>query len=788
MNRLFRLPLLPWLGLVAGAALLVIASSSRRIGDIERISQLAPATATNDASPTGYERGNRNLILPERTPSGQPWIMDVQRMAAPGTGPANRVDYDNAPEGRPIHGAAPYRAWLRWVSGLEERLGGYSAGRSVERAALHANVLLHVLLCVGAGLFAAGRFGPAAGGFLALGVALVFPLTTLFAPGQPDDHALFISTHLAGLLCLLAGIQASEGRAARICFAVAGTAAGFGLWLDAGSQLTVLGATALGGSLAVWFADGARDRPLPWRWWAGSGAIIAFIGWLVEARPGGVGGAGLDANHPLLLLPWLAGAETLVRLHGARRGVAQRREVIVLASALAVMVFAPAWMLYHGGIPKHFGPDGSTLAAYTAAHGWIGWIREGGLSLPLIAAGLPLLLLAAALWQWRRRPDSRPTLVLAIGMTGALLIIAFVQLRWWTIFDVALLGLLVVVTTGIPAGLARIAWHAGFVLLLVPGFIVTWPKTPKGEELSPAQARTLIERDLAQWLSARSEPGTIVFAPPALSASLCYYGGLPVIASPYPGNQDGLTLAVRIAATTSTDEAQALLIRRGIRYIVIPSWDTVLDEFAKVGSGAPERSLISLLRQWLPPRWLRPVPYQMPTISGLAGDSVAIFEVVEPQENAAALSRLAEYFMETGRLDLAVAVSDSLEQAFANDAGAMIARAQVALARGESRTLARLIPVLLPAVADGKDEDLSWERRANLAIVLAQVKRPDLARAQVAFCLEEADAERLRSLGTVSLYRLLTLARGFNLSFAEPGLRDTALALLPEEFRNQLPK
>ncbi|MES1168269.1 MAG: hypothetical protein ABUL61_03770, partial [Oleiharenicola lentus] len=260
-----------------------------------------------------------------------------------------------------------------------------------------------------------------------------------------------------------------------------------------------------------------------------------------------------------------------------------------------------------------------------------------------------------------------------------------------------MLGLFAIVTTGLPAGFARLGWRTGLILMLVPGFVLSWPKTQTEEKLSPAQARTLIERDLAQWLSARSEPGTIAFAPPALSASLCYYGGLRVVATPFPGNQEGLALAVRIASATSTDEAQALVQRRGIQYLIVPSWDGVLDEFARIGSATPERSLVALLRQWLPPRWLRPVAYQMPVIPGLENDSLAVFEVVEPQENAVALSRLAEYFVETGRLDLAAAVGDSLEKAFANDAGALIARAQVALARNESRTLARIVPELLPA-------------------------------------------------------------------------------------------
>jgi hypothetical protein len=791
MNRLFRSSSLSWLALIGGAVLLLFWINARRIAEIERISQLEAGAAADDTSPTGYVRGTRNLILPEKTPSGQPWVMDVQKMLAAGAVPVKHTDYDNAPEGRPIQGASPYRGWLRLIARLEVWLGGYSPGRAVERAVLHANPLVHGLLCLGAGLFVAWRFGAATGGLLALGIAVLFPLTGLFAPGQPDDHGLLLGANLVSLLLILAGIQAGGRAAGCLCFALAGTAAGFGLWLDASTQAVALSAVWTGGLLAVWLAarpvaGAARPPALPWRWWVAGGTVTALLGWLVEGHPGGLVGVNLDTNHPLTLLAWAAGAEVLVRLHAWRQDGVGRVGHAAMAGALAILILVPGWLIHKGGNTASFGPDGTGLGAFTTAENLTGWIGTDGLSPALLATVLPLLLGGIAIWQLRKNPATRQALAVALGTVGILLLFSLVQLRWWGLLDSALLGLFAIVTTGLPAGLARLWWRLGLILMLIPGFVLSWPKTTTEEKLSPAQARILIERDLAQWLSARSEPGTIALAPPALSASLCYYGGLRVVASPFPGNQDGLTLAVRIAAATSTDEAQALVQRRGIQYLIVPSWDGVLDEFARIGSDKPERSLIALLRQWLPPRWLRPVAYQMPVVPGLENDSLAVFEVVEPQENAVALSRLAEYFVETGRLELAAAVGDSLEKAFASDAGALIARAQVALARNENRTLARIIPELLSAIADGKDEDLSWERRTSLAIVLAQIKRTDQARGQAEFSLKEADVDRLRSLGPVTLFRLLTLARAFRLEFAHPDLQRTALELLPTEYRAQL--
>jgi hypothetical protein len=780
MNRFFRPTSLAWLALVVGAAASILLMGGRRIRSIEQTSGQAPTAAVDATTPTGYAHGTRGLLLPVGSSASQPWIMDVQTMLATGTWRAAPATYDNAPEGRPAHGAAPYRWWLRLCAAWS----GSTGGAAVERAALRADPTLHALLCLGAGLFVAWRFGVVAGGFLALGIAALLAHAQVFAPGQPNDHGLFLAANLAALLLLLAGCHRSGERSARVWLAAAGAAGGFGLWLDAGSQLAALGACTVGAVAAFWHTQPANPVALPWRHWAAGGAAVAIAGWWIEGRPGGVAGLSLDANHPWLALAWVGAAEILMRLQVWRRGAARRTDWIALAAGTLLLVAPLAGVFFHGGAGGiSFGPDHPALAG---RGGLIGWFRSGGVSLGLVAALLPVLLIPGAWLLWTRHPAWRPALAFTLGSLVVVLALGTWQLRWWGLVDVMLLGLLAIVAAAAPGGFAALGWRSGLVVLLLPGLVAAWPQVTADAALAPAEARALVERDLAQWLAARSEPGAIALAPPALSGSLCYYGGLRVVASPYPGNEDGLALAARIAGTGSVDEVQALFQRRGIQYVVIPSWDDALDRLAQAGAEKPERSFVALLRQWLPPRWLRPVAYQLPVIPGLERDSLAVFEVVEPQENAVALSRLAEYFVETGRLDLAAAVGDSLEQAFAADAGAMVARAQVALARGETRTLARIMPELLPAVADGRDEDLPWERRANLAIVLAQTKHPEPARVQVEFCLAEADAERLRSLGPVTLYRLLALGRAFRVDFSDPALRTQALALLPEEFRAQL--
>lgn len=776
-----------WLALVVVSAAWIVMLHARRIAQIREVSEQASTLPAEPASATGYQHGTRGLLLPVGGFRGQAWVMDTQDMAARDSWWIRHVHYDNAPEGRPVRGPSPYHWWLRAVAKMDEWYSGLPAGLAVEQAALWADPALHLLLCLGASLLVAWRHGLVAGGLLALGTAVLFGHAQVFAPGRPDDHGLFLAANLGGWLGLLTAWKERGGRAAHCWLGIAGAAHGLALWLDAGSQLVVFAGVLAGGLTAGWLerrGSGEVAPALPWRSWAAGAAAVAVAGWLIEGRTGGASGVDVRTNHPWLAAVYFGVAEILGWWQRREAGESRLRRTVPLLAGGLLLAAPMGWLLYRGGTGDlEYGPGHPALVGRGSL---VGWLRADGLSLGLVAALLPLLLVPAALRLMRQQPQQRLACGFALGGLLTVLACGIWRLNWWGLVDVMLLGLLVVVAAATPDRLAGIAWRSALGVLLLPGLIAAWPRPSPEKALAPVEARALVERDLAQWLAARSEPGTIAFAPPALSAALCYYGGLRVIASPYPGNQDGLKLSARIAGTPSTDEAQALIQQRGIRYLALPSWDDTLDRLAKAGSPTPERSLVALLRQWLPPRWLRPVAYQMPVIPGLEQSSLAVFEVVEPQDNGIALSRLAEYFVDTGRLNLAAAVADTLEQSFAADTGAMIARAKVAMARRETRTLARIMPELLPAIADGRDEDLPWERRANLAIVLAQTKHPDLSRAQVEFCLREADLERLASLSPVSLFRLLALARAFHLDFTDKHLHTTALRLLPAEFQAQL--
>ena len=281
----------------------------------------------------------------------------------------------------------------------------------------------------------------------------------------------------------------------------------------------------------------------------------------------------------------------------------------------------------------------------------------------------------------------------------------------------------------------------------------------------------------------------MVFAPPRETLTLCFYGGLRGIGTFAPENRTGFGATLMIAGAKTMEEAQGLLRARGVRYIVIPSWDSFFDQFAEryLTKNFSHRTslLVEELRRWNLPSWLRPVPYQLPVGGGFEGQTVRIFEVVEEQNPAVASSRLAEYLIESGELDQAAAASEALRR-FPGDVGALAARAQVQGARDDATGLAQTLPLLKARLAGGADQYLPWDRRVSLAVVLARADWVDLARDQTSRCLAELTAPRLRALSTGSLYGLLVLSKSFGLNFTDPKLHDLALDLLPADLRSGL--
>lgn len=807
---------LAWLAVPLGALGLLVGMNVVRIQHIEYVSaqggwrEKPPAPNTVAASSMSELATGNRLIVPEQTTESYHWIAQTQRMFNRGEWRVRHIDYENAPFGREVHAASPYRWWLGLIAWCDHLISGRPPVQTVERAALVADPLLHFLLLLGTALFVAWRFGTFPAALISTGFAALFPFAAEFLPGAPDDRCLAQIFSLWSVLLLAAGVSPTpspndSGRAARRWFFFAGVAGGLGLWLSVRSQVSILAGIGAGALLAAWVARSPRPEGatalLPWRSWAMGGACTTFGAYLIEFAPAHLGEWQLAVIHPLYALAWLGGGEVLAQAAEwiqAGKFLRTVRSLAVLTFALAAVAAVPVaiWKVHDAAflIPDLPSLRLTKLPEGAVAQSLGAWIVRDGPTRSVVAALLPLLLIAPAAWLLLRRPaDSGARVAVALTLGPVLIALGFAcqQLVWWNALDGLLLVMLVAAAGGwqgaTSRGYARLVWFGAFVLMLLPGVVQIVPRAgaKKEDDLTRSEVLGLIERDLAGWLALHADPGgAVVLAPPNETTALCYYGGLRGIGTLSWENKEGVAAAVRILSAPSVQEAKELIDRRGITHLVLLSWDSTFDDYARAGTGQVEGTFRNQLRFSTLPLWLRPLAYPLPTIAGFEGQSVTVCEVVEEQDESTALGRITSYLVEMGELDQAAAAAQGLRR-FPTDLGAWAARAEVDLARGDETGLAGSLKVLQARLAAKTTPFLPWDQRVGLAVGLAKAKLEKLSREQVRVCLAEADERKLRMLSPGSLYRLLVLGRAFGLTL-EPKLNELALDLVPGDLRDRL--
>ena len=798
-----RISSLAWVVILLGAAGFLVWAGSVRARHVLTVS------ATGEPAGAATRSGQPRVIVPGHENSTYEWLDQTGQMFAQGTWRVRQIDYENAPYGRVVAAASPYRWWLGLLAGVDHRLSGRPLGSSMERAALVADPLLQLIFLVGVTLFVARQFGAWPAALLGAGLAWIFPFAAGFIPGAPGDSGLRQLAAFCSVLPLFIGVRAVYGsdpgaeRRARGWFFLAGLAGGCGLWAGPAGQTPLLPGIALGGLLVAGLARrGAAEKPrpvLPWLEWALGGALATFAGYLLEYFPGHLGSWDLRVVHPLYALAWLGGGGLLAQvaawIQRVPAGNLLRTVGLGLVFAAALLALPVVmWRTHSWGFLE------TTLPAFrltrvsgdVAATSLWAWMIHDGLTPRVWSTLLPGLTVLPALWLVCRRQSAlatRASLLLALLPVGIAIGFACRQLSWWGQADILLLALVVAVTAGLGELPRRRPIRWAWAIFLVTCFALGAGQIfPGGDQnaLDEADVHGLVERDLARWLAVHVGPANgVVLAPHNLTTTLHYYGGLRGLATLNRENLDGLSAAVRILSASTPEEAKELIDPRGVTHIVMPSWDNYLETYTRMGIGKTEGTFYERLVNWRLPTWLKPVPYQLPVISGFDGQSVTVLEVVEDQDDAAALSRTTEYFIEMGELDQATAMAQNLRR-FPADLGALTARAQVDLARDDRAGFDRTFESLRRRLSAGADRGLAWDRRASLAVVLARAKLPDLAREQARRCLAEADEAKLRSLTTVSLFRLQVLGKAYGLAITDPLLHELARTLLPDELRGRL--
>jgi hypothetical protein len=771
---------------------------------VEYVSSVARDDAVvSAASPTGYADGKRWLIVPEHNNPTYQWIEETQLMLAKGEWRVRFVDYENSPLGRDTHSASPYRWWLAAVAWVDHWATGKPLSLAVEHAALFADPLLHLVLIVGAAIFVARRFGAFAAALTSLGLAALFPLAATFLPGVANDFGLSQIAAFWSVLFLAAG--ALGGNASRRLFFLAGVAGGCGLWLSASGQLPVLMGLSAGGILSAFVLRGA-SKPTgvpPWRAWAYGGAITNLLAYLIEYFPSHMGPE-LRVNYPLYGVAWIGMGELLQRISAwsqGRKPFEKRADIAAWILAAAAVASLPVALSMSGNRAFLAGDLLSSrltnLPEGVFASGLRAWVARDAMSGAVVATCLPLLLLVPAIVLLARAksgPGARTAIAITLGPAAATLFLAVSQLRWWNTFDLALLATMAASCAALSSETTRrgrllLSAPAAAVMALGLGQLLPAPSGASSDfKFTRAEIEGLYERALSQWISDHAGPdGATVLVPPFRTSSFCFYGGLRGLGTQNWENRDGLSATFRIVNSTRPDETLALVNQRGITHIVIPSWDSDLDDFARMGLKQPMDSFIYALHRTDGGifNWLRALPYNLPAIPGFSDQSVLVLEVTDETDPATLRSRLAEYLIEMHQTGQATYTSQALLR-YPADLGALVALAQVAKAKGDDDGFDKVFKSLVSNLASGTDRALPFDRRVSLAVVLALGGRNDLSTLQVRRCVGELDEAKVRYLTTGSLYHLLVLCKHFDMEVTDPRLHALAMKLLPSELRERL--
>ena len=794
-------PYAPWLLAVALALLFIGFLDHIRIQRVTRVSAINAENLKIDGSTlTGYAANTRWLIVPEHDNATYQWLQETEVMAKAGDWRLHHITYENAPKGRDVHSASIFR----WLILATAEVGHYVSNDplavAIEHSALYISTVLHVLLIIGAVGFCWRAFGPASAGVTGIFLATLFPLTSHFVPGIANDYGLIQICTFFQALFLFSGL--TQETRSRPCFIAAGIAGGFGLWISATNEVPVLGALGIGAILMAFLRDKsakgqARIAPLPWRDWALSGALTSFVGYLVEYFPHHLD-VRLQVNSPLYALGWIGLGEVA---HQLATGFSEQKMSVsrIAKTTIGVLLLAAvpiAIVVYQSGLARELLAQRlSDFPSTPLAENIAILLSRPGAGLALLASFSVLSLLGIPCWMLFRRSTPlacRRIALVGLVATAFLLVVSFFQLRWWSTIDILAIALVAAVLPSAlqikPHGIVVRVFLAICGVAVFFGTVESIASLNLGhpDQLTTAEVEGLRERDLAHWLAAHSTSSTpTVLLPPYRTPSFCFYAPLRGIGSQNWENSEGAGAAFHLAASPREDETQALLLEHGVTEIVLPSWDTDLIDVISATSPQPEKTFIYQLKHWSVLNWLRPRANPASPIPGVEDAAATIFSVVDETDRATAISRYTEYFLETQQPGLAVQGVKALRN-YPASLSALTTIAEVEKAEADQDGFDKDLHTIVETLKADPDQEVAFDQRVSLAVVLLLGEQRELAKEQTSRCLKDATPERIRFLGTEALYHLMVLGKTFDQSFPDPKLGQLALDLLPPNLKERL--
>jgi hypothetical protein len=807
-----KFPFLPWLVVLAAVLGYVVWDSFVVGSHLLRVTASYGVTvnppATDPRSPTGYEDGQRSLVLPASAADTAHWVMQTQDMFARGEWRLRHVDYDNAPAGREVHWSSPVHWWLALTAWVDHLVSGRPIGISVERAILIAGPVSFVILLLGLVPLLARYFSPTAAMLAVVGAATTYPFYIDFVPGHAGHHAAVNFCCMATVLFMLAGsLRAAREPAARrtirAWFIASGVTAATGLWISAATQTPVLIGVGLGLVAGTWLARTARP-PLAWiqdpallRLWGLAGGGMSLAAYAIEYFPSHLGFR-LEVNHPLYALAFAGAGEALAL--GTRamtdgihtltrreimRGLAAAAAVAALPATLAMT--SPGTFVVADPFVWHLHTD-----YISEFQGLVRYFISTKFSWNVVGLCVPMLLLVPPLVLVFRRatpPGARGLIAFALMPALVTLILGWTQVRWVGLaYALSVPAVAFFFQTLESPGAARrttvILWTAACGLLLVPGAVSAVQRTRAGADFTNEEIRLLAQRDVAHWLRQRAgrEPVVVAGAPDSTS-NLVYQGGLSGLGTLYWENAEGLKNAAALFAAPTAEAAHAMARRLGVTHVVFFSWDAFEFAMVKLARGRPPESplptdsfMARLLAEPVPPPWLQAIPFTLPEHSALAGQQIRIWEVTPDQTAPEAAAHAANYYLETGKPEVAERLAPVLA-GFGDDLAANVMLAGVASSRGNPDAFAAALGRVNALLSQAGS--LSLGDRVHLVVVLTIGQQLDRARDQLQACLKQADEATLRKLTPGTLSDLLALAEAFHLDLPDPALHRLAESLVP---------
>lgn len=736
----------------------------------------SPPPAVQLDSPTGFAGGQRHFLGTNQRGETYRWIAATQaflRGDAPDPG-------DTVPTGRPSLLPKLYIGWLAALSRATQLANDLPAPIAVERVAAWEAGLVHQLALIGAIVFMARRFGLAWGGGTGLLLAL---------------HPLVFSQHVPGSLsadpwALWAAAYALASELARPRDAGPG---GFGLAPTVAAAVSLMLNPAFGFPavliLAATGASGAESTDRPYLRWSALGALLVMVGWLMTRVPWDVSASELRTVHPWYALAWLGLGLAVDAWQRQRQPVPGRRSRSVAQAAAGVALLAPlvyaqvahgyrGWLHPTADLQRLAPLDGSPIHSHLFAWWAAATAAERLLVLGPVLAGA--IALAGRGWRRGAEPATRANLPYSSLIAfGAVLLLAGFHVRWLLVATLLSVPAIATAAASVSTAMLRTIGTLAAMFLFA---LFAWGQSPPSHlrgHRPPAGPSTgdleaLVFRHFSHWFAKQTAGREVrVLAPPALADSLVYHGGCRVLLSSAWESHPGHLAAARILSAPESTEAEAVIQSLGLTHLVLTSWDPVLPLLVKPPLERERDTLHERLQRWVLPLYLRPLPYRLPATPGFAAEKVAVFEVVAPQDEALALSRLAEYFIEVERPEPARLVVESLDRAYPQDLNATIARALVHEKTGNVTAFRTEVDRLAGSVERDlhpTDED----RRVLRAIVLALGRRHDLARSELAASCPRLSVSTLELLTPLQLFRLRRLVELYRLEFPQPELAEFA--------------